>query len=187
MINAKNGIGLVLLLSCTGMAAYGQTSSSLTNTISSIPSVQFDTTDFPLWAKDLRRAEIVAFGSFPFMMFFAGIGMDLYRSAVHDWDRRYAPWPLKAAGSIEMTEDQHLITLGAAIGGSVLIALADHLIVRHKRNKAEQKALSIPPGDPIIIRRPWPEEESSQSETVPGEEAPPEETPEEEADRAGGS
>lgn len=182
MIKIKRCIGVVLLLTCTGMAVYGQTSSSVTNSISNLPATYFDTSDFPLWAKDLRRAEIVAFGSFPFAIFFASLGMDLYRSATHDWDRRYAPWPLKTAGSFEMTKQQHFITLGAAAAGAVLISLADYLIVRHKRNKAEQKVLDIPPGDPIIIRRPWPAEEES-----PQSEAPADEPPEEGAIQAGGS
>jgi hypothetical protein len=182
MIKIKHCIGVVLLLTCTGMAVYGQTSSSVTNSISNLPATHFDTSDFPLWAKDLRRAEIVAFGSFPFAIFFATVGMDLYRSAANDWDRRYAPWPLKTAGSIEMTTRQHVITLGAAIGGAVLISLADHLIVRYKRNRAAQKALDIPPGDPIIIRQPWPAEEDS-----PQSEAPVDESPEEGAIQAGGS
>lgn len=180
MIKAKNCIGLVLLLAHAGTAVYGQTSSTVTNSLSNLPAVQFDTSEFPLWARDLRRAEIVAFGSFPFTMFFAGVGMDLYRSATHDWDRRYAPWPLKSAGSISMTHQQHFITLGAAIAGSVLISVADYLIVRHKRNKAEaQKALNIPPGDPIIIRRSWPpEEDAAQTEaSETAGEAPAGETP----------
>ncbi|MDR2028996.1 MAG: hypothetical protein LBP93_05595 [Treponema sp.] len=170
MIKIKRYIGLVLLLSCTGMAVYGQTSSTVANSISNLPATQFDTSDFPLWAKDLRRAEIVAFGSFPFTVFFASLGMDLYRSAAHDWDRRYAPWPLKTAGSIDMTTDQHFITLGIAAAGSVLISLADYLIVRYKRNKAERQAQQIPAGDPIIIRRPWPEEEEPPQPEAPAEE-----------------
>jgi hypothetical protein len=175
MIKAKNWIGIVLLFISTGRAVYGQTSSSVTNSLTNIPVVQFDTSEFPLWARDLRRAEIVAFGSFPFTMFFAGIGMDLYRSATHNWDRQYAPWPLKSAGSFEMTDRQHFITLGAAAAGSILISLADYLIVRHKRNKAEaQRALHTPPGDPIIIRRPWPEDEAaSPAEDSEAEEAGP--------------
>jgi hypothetical protein len=117
-------------------------------------ATHFDTSEFPQWARDLRRAEIVAFGSFPFAFFFATISMDLYRSATHGWDRRYAPWPVKPAGSIDMTHDEHLLTLGLAAGGAVLIALTDYAIVRYKRSKAEQRSRELPAGTPIIIRKP---------------------------------
>jgi hypothetical protein len=119
-----------------------------------LPAAQFDTSEFPQWAKDLRRGEIVAFGSFPFAFFFATLSMDFYRSATHGWDRRYAPWPLKPAGSIDMTQDEHLLTIGLAAGGAILIALADYAIVRYKRNKAEKLSRELPAGTPIIIRTP---------------------------------
>jgi hypothetical protein len=129
-----------------------------------LPAVQFDTSEFPQWAKDLRRGEIVAFGSFPFAFFFATISMDLYRSATHGWDRRYAPWPVKPAGSIDMTKDEQLLTLGLAAGGAVAIALTDYAIVRYRRSKAEQRARELPAGTPIIIRRPLDEEAPEETE-----------------------
>jgi hypothetical protein len=119
-----------------------------------LPATRFDTSEFPQWAKDLRRGEIVAFGAFPFAFFFTTISMDLYRSATHGWDRRYAPWPAKPAGSIDMTKDEQILTLSIAAGGAVLIALTDYAIVRYKRNKAEQRSRELPAGTPIIIRTP---------------------------------
>ena len=113
----------------------------------------FDMTDFPQWTRDLRRGEIVAFGSFPFTLLLSRIVMDTYRSATNGWDRRYAPWPLTAAGAVGMTQEQHFMTLGFAVGGSIIVALVDHLIVRNRRNRQEQESLSIAPGTPIIIRR----------------------------------
>ncbi|MDR1862866.1 MAG: hypothetical protein LBQ67_02990 [Treponema sp.] len=125
---------------------------------STLPATQFDTSGFPQWAKDLRRGEIVAFGSFPFAFFFATISMDLYRSASHGWDRRYAPWPVKPAGSIDMTKDEQILTLSLAAGGAVLIALTDYAIVRYKRSKADKRSRELPAGTPIIIRKPLGEE-----------------------------
>jgi hypothetical protein len=117
-------------------------------------ATQFDTSEFPQWAKDLRRGEIVAFGSFPFAFFFTTLSIDLYRCATHGWDRRYAPWPAKPAGAIDMTTDEQILTLGLAAGGAVLIALTDYAIVRYKRSKAEQRNRELPAGTPIIIRKP---------------------------------
>jgi hypothetical protein len=151
-------IFLLLLFSGPGMWAQSDDSS--------MASVQFDTSGFPQWAKDLRRAEIVAFGAFPFTYFFTNFSVDLYRCGTNDWDQRYAPWPFKAAGAVEQTQDQKLMTLGIAAGGAVVIALVDFGIERFRRSRREQAA-RIQEGTPIIIRKPL-------HENVPDEEAPPE-------------
>ena len=117
-------------------------------------STQFDTTGFPQWAKDLRRAEIIAFGAFPFAYFLTNFSVDSYRWVNHDGDRRYAPWPFDAAGSVNKTQDERFMTLGIAVGGAVLIAVVDYSIERYKRYTKEKEYRSLPEGTPIIIRRP---------------------------------
>ncbi|GHT84138.1 hypothetical protein FACS1894137_06820 [Spirochaetia bacterium] len=121
-------------------------------------------TEFPQWARDLRRADIIAFGSFPFTMFTAIFFMDTYRAANHNWSAAYRPWPFKGAGAVAMTKNERTITLSAAIAGSVVIALTDHLIVRVKRAKAKRQLQDMPEGDPIIIRKPWPPGEDVEEE-----------------------
>jgi hypothetical protein len=113
--------------------------------------------EFPLWSRDLRRADIITFGSFPFTFFLANFTMDMIRTAQNDWDARYAPWPFKSAGAVNMTPDEYLITIGAAAGGAILVALADFIIVQVKRSRAARESARLAPGDPIITRRPWPE------------------------------
>ncbi|MDR2702008.1 MAG: hypothetical protein LBB72_06235 [Spirochaetaceae bacterium] len=90
----------------------------------------------PQWAKDLRRGEIVAFGSLPFTFFFTQTFMDLYRTATHDWDNRYAPSVFKGAGAIPMTDTELKMMFGIAISASVVVAVVDHFIIKHKRSKA---------------------------------------------------
>ncbi|MDR1956022.1 MAG: hypothetical protein LBQ30_04135 [Treponema sp.] len=142
---------LPLVLAAMVAPVHAQTDTETTTT-------WFDTTGLPQWAKDVRRAEIVAFGSFPFTMFLATTAVDLYRSATHDWDTRYAPWPAKAAGAVDMTEDEQLITITAAALSSVVISLVDFFIVHYKRTKQARK-LDTQPGEiPIIIRKPLLEE-----------------------------
>jgi hypothetical protein len=131
---------------------------------------------FPQWVRDIRRAEIVAFGAFPFAMFFSIFAMDTYRSATHDWDSRYYPWPLKGPGAIAMDSDEHILTLGIAATGSLVIALADHLILQYKRARANQQRLDLPEGDIIILRKPWPPEEAPPEETAAPDQAPEGET-----------
>jgi hypothetical protein len=89
----------------------------------------------PLWLRDMRRAEIIAFGSFPMTLFWTSFFFDLYRSASHGWDRRYAPWPFKSAGAVEMTSGELSMMFTIAISSSVLAAVADHFIMRYRRSK----------------------------------------------------
>jgi hypothetical protein len=130
-----------------GFGAYSQTGSMTA-------SNQFDMTGFPLWAKDLRRAEIVAFGAFPFMYFFSNFGFDTYRWLNHGNDMRYAPWPFNSAGTIGKNTNEKIITLGIAAGGAVLVALIDYGIMRYKRNRLQKEQENLPDGTPIIIRKP---------------------------------
>jgi len=123
-------------------------------------STQFDMSGFPLWAKDLRRGEIVTFGSFPFMYFFANFGYDTYRWANNDNDMRYAPWPFNSAGTVGKTTNEKIITLGIAAGGSILIAIVDYGIMRYKRYRLEKEKSSIPIESPVIIRKPLFENEA---------------------------
>ncbi|MDR3335200.1 MAG: hypothetical protein LBT13_10015 [Treponema sp.] len=151
----------LVMLTVLGTTAPAQTTST------GLGSTQFDTTGFPQWAKDLRRAEIVAFGSFPFTVFFALFAIDTYRCANNGWDIRYAPWPFKPAGAVEMPKDQQLIAITAAAVGSVIISLTDFLIVTYKRHKKTQDLKNLPEGSPIIIT-PWPAEAAEE----PGDGAP---------------
>lgn len=129
------------------------------------PSVQFDMSGFPLWAKDLRRAEIIAFGSVPFAYFLTNFSFDVYRFATHGADTRYAPWPFNSAGTVEKTQKQKLMTLGIAAGVAVVTAIVDYAIVRVKRNRLERERANLPDESPIIIRKPLQEGEAGAGDT----------------------
>jgi hypothetical protein len=124
----------------------------------------FDTTGFPQWVKDLRRWEIVAFGSIPFTMLTSTFAVDMYRWTnangrdFSDEGRRYAPWPIKSAGAELMSDKEVEITLIIAASLSVAVAVADQIIIQAKRYKARKKAEALPAGTTIITRKPWPEE-----------------------------
>jgi hypothetical protein len=126
--------------------------------------------EFPQWARDLRRADIITFGSFPFTFFLAGIIVDTYRASRHDWDTRYGPWPVNMGGAVSRTTEEHLATISVAAGGAALVATADYIIQRVKREQAARNAARLTAPDPIIIRKPWPPGEEA-------EDAAPEETP----------
>ena len=99
---------------------------------SGMVSTQFDMSGFPQWARDLRRAEIVTFGSFPIMYLFTNLGTGLIAP-----DR--------------FTTGQVLLM---AASGAVLVGIVDFGIVRHRRRRQSRESESISPGTPIIIQRP---------------------------------
>ena len=134
---------LLVILMCVAIPSMAQTAGSA--------STGFDMTGFPQWTKDLRRAEIVAFGSFPFSFFLTSFTIDTVRLFGNSFDMRYAPWPFKAAGAVNMTRQEQSLTIGIAAGISVLIALIDYFIVLDQRNRQSVKA-PLPPEPPIIIR-----------------------------------
>ena len=150
MKNLSLKTGFVIMFFCVVFHAQAQSQPATTTST----SLGFDMTGFPQWTKDLRRGEIVAFGSFPFAMFFSSFFVDTFRMINNGWDRRYAPWPFKGAGAVGMTKQEQMTTLGIAAGGSVAIAVADYFIVRHRRKKLAQEIQSMPEGTPIIIRQP---------------------------------
>ncbi len=113
---------------------------------------------YPLWARDLRRGEIIAFGSLPFTVFFTLFAVDSYRYAEKGWDQRYAPWPLKPAGAIEMEENLRLASFAAGIGGAVIVSLVDYFIVKAKRDRANKELESRDRNEPTIIYEPSPKE-----------------------------
>jgi hypothetical protein len=159
----KKALCFVFLLFIFLMGLYAQ---ATTIDDSSMVSTKLDTSNLPRWAKDLRRAEIVAFGSFPFMYFFTNFGVDTYRWATNaglgfDMEsRRYAPWPFVSAGAIDKTQSEKVLTLSIAAGGAVLVALVDFGIEQIKRSRLEREIKSLPPGTPIIIRKPINSEEN---------------------------
>jgi hypothetical protein len=149
-----------------------------TTTASGLVSTTFDTSDFPQWAKDVRRWEIVAFGSFPFAMFTTTFFMDTQRwidNSGMSWSeegRRYAPWPFKSAGAVDMTNKQHEMTLAIAAGLSAAVAFADLIIVQIKRHAERRRIENLPPGTAIIIKRPLEDRTGDGEGAVNGRDSP---------------
>jgi hypothetical protein len=124
----------------------------------------FDLGGSPQWVKDLRRWEIVAFGSIPFTMFLTTFSIDMYRwQQANGMDfssegRRYAPWPLKSAGAFAMEGDEVIRTLTIAAALSLTVAFTDLIIVQIKRNRARKRIEAMPSSTVIIEQKPLFEE-----------------------------
>jgi len=172
-MTGKTAALILTLALCAPFAGAAQTASPATE-VAEEPGF------FGELLRDLRRWEIVAFGSFPFTMFFSTIGMDLYRWHAHngmEWsDRTRAPWPIKSAGAVAMTDAEQRRTIFIAMGMSGAVAVADHFIERARRQAERRRAEAIPVGTILLLREPPEEpadaEETPADDTEPYEEAP---------------
>jgi len=135
------------------------------------PSI-FESDKVPQWVKDMRRWEIVAFGSIPFTMLTATFAVDMYRwKTANGMDfssegRRYAPWPMKSAGAIVMEKKEQEMVFIIAAGLSVGIAVADQVIYQIKRNRARKRAEALPVGTVIVTKKPWGEETPEEQDNI---------------------
>jgi len=126
-------------------------------------------TELPQWVKDFRRFDVITFGAFPFSIFFVTFATDMIRwKDENNFDfseegRRYAPWPLKSAGAVEMTNDEYAKTILLAVGVSAAIALVDLMIVNIKRAKERRRIESLPSGSIEINKTPYGIQEADES------------------------
>ncbi len=162
----KRFIGCMVFLVIT-MGLYAQSSSSV-STGQQGKAEPYTPEEFPQWALDLRRADIIAFGTLPFTMFFTTFAIDSYRCATHDWDRRYAPWPFKATGSIEMSESQRITAFKISIASSVFLSVVDYFIYQHQRKARKGTTIDTSALAPHINYSPWPDTSSSSSKETDG-------------------
>lgn len=130
-MNMKNALLLflcIVLIYMPVMSAYSDESDSNEN-----EPVPYEDDEFPVWAKKLRRAEIIMFGSIPITILLSYFTYNFIRFGTHGWDSEYRPFgnPNKP----DYTTREHIGVLITACSISVSIALADYIIgkVREKR------------------------------------------------------
>ena len=93
---------------------------------------EYDPVEFPQWARDLRRFEVISVGSFPITFLFTSLLYDFSLYAMNDFSPEYS------MGTQRSRTDLSII-IGAAAGASLLVAAADLIILSVKRNKAEKR------------------------------------------------
>jgi hypothetical protein len=93
--------------------------------------------EFPEWAHQLRRGEVLFFGSLPFTLFATNIGFDFYNYASNDFNAEYLPLFSPGSGGAPIEERERFYRLTAALAGSLLIVCIDYIIgyVRENRNE----------------------------------------------------
>jgi hypothetical protein len=104
--------------------------------------VPYKEDEFPQWLKDLRRAEIVFFGTLPFTLLVSMQGYEIARFYIHDQDPLYTPWPFRSAQAPPYTFEEQMTVVGTALVISGLLALADYIL--GKINHREEEAIRRP-------------------------------------------
>lgn len=91
--------------------------------------------EFPRWARDLRRAEVIFIGAVPFTMFFTFEAYDTYRYVASGLDPFYAPWPFRPGSSQQYSSTEKTWLVVSSLSLSLLVAGADWVIGRaNERN-----------------------------------------------------
>ena len=124
-------ISVFLLFSLKPLGLFAADSSS---------SSKYDDINFPQWAKDLRRTEIITFGSLPFVTLWTTVGYSLYR---------YGEFrnPLdKSTDSFTEDDQWNIIKISAlTCVGLGLTDLAINLITRAQKEKKIRKQMEMQP------------------------------------------
>ena len=99
--------------------------------------------EFPGWARDLRRGEIVALGSFPVALILTNLSYRLGRFTIESLERgefatEYAPAFVSPEQRAGLSEDQRLTMILTAGGVSVTVALVDYLLGRIERRNGNE-------------------------------------------------
>ena len=106
----------------------------------------------PSWAKDLRRAEIITLGSLPFTTLNATLIYSLYRYGSHDFDNAYIPNPFPGSSQeAKLNTDEQIGILTAAAAASVVIGLADFIVLKQNKLKKQLKQSEREKNDAIEI------------------------------------
>ncbi|SIP98263.1 hypothetical protein SAMN05920897_10284 [Alkalispirochaeta americana] len=105
------------------------------------PPLPYEREEFPDWARDLRRGEIVAIGSFPLAVILSGIGLQLGRFAVKSleegqFSQEYAPFFFSTRTGSQYNQEERVGLLISAGIISVGVAVADYILGRRERKAA---------------------------------------------------
>lgn len=125
--------------------------------------------EFKQWQKDLRRFEIITFGSLPFVSLLSFWTYDIARSIIHKGNPAYNPWPLKDPKiAVGLTAKEQRNIFLTALGISLGIAIIDLTYRSIKRANEKKKSIENMENDvPAIVLIPFEEDKSDSSNDSP--------------------
>ena len=110
--------------------------------------------EFPEWAHQLRRSEIITIGSYPFTVMAVGFGYSFYRYFANNMDNAYTPNPFINANNKNYTTEEQKKMMMYAAGMSLSVGLFDFIINQtiksEEKKQAKQKEEAWDPDIEII-------------------------------------
>ncbi len=95
----------------------------------SLPDYEpYEEQEFPKWARNLRRGEVIFFGTVPFTFFISGFSFDLYRYAVNDFNPDLAPALLGNTTPPILTNNEKLQIIAFSVSFSFILSILDYLL-----------------------------------------------------------
>ncbi len=132
-------------------------------------ALPYEENEFPQWAKDLRRYEIVSLGSVPFTAFTITLGYGL----VEYLSGATSSFPNPFDKGSAFSQNEQIGILCASIGAGLLIGFVDLGINLGKRHREKKKLERIKAAEDQIVVLPFNDEEETeenQEEEKSGEE-----------------
>ena len=93
--------------------------------------------EFPDWALNLRRGEIIAFGALPVALLVSNLLFDLGRFVAKsieagEIDTQYAPWFFGPPSKPPLSADEKKVVFSIGVSLSVGVAIADYVLGRRE-------------------------------------------------------
>lgn len=109
-------------------------------TVASAPAAEpepYTRDEFPEWALNVRRGEIIAFGALPVALLVSNLLYDLGRFVVKsveagEIDTQYAPWFFGPPNKPPLSSDEKKVVFSVGVSLSVGVAIADYLLGRRE-------------------------------------------------------
>jgi len=84
--------------------------------------------EFPQWAHDLRRGEVIFFGTIPFTFFISSFSYNFYIYASNNYDLEYAPALFGNKTPPVLSNAEKLQIIGVSVSISSFLAILDYIL-----------------------------------------------------------
>ncbi len=95
----------------------------------SLPDYEpYEKDEFPGWALDLRRGEVIFFGTIPFTFFVSTLSYNMYIYASNNFDTNFAPALFGNTTPPILSKNEKLQIIAVSVSLSAFLAFLDYLL-----------------------------------------------------------
>ena len=88
----------------------------------------YEEDEFPGWALNLRRGEVIFFGTIPFTFFISNLSYDIYQYASNNFDSNFAPALFGNTTPPILTNTEKLQIIAVSVSLSGILTIVDYLL-----------------------------------------------------------